>query len=71
MSYNDFSVANSALRFCSDLPITIEKDKDDIYTVGCAALGFYTYGKSAEEGIGNLDKAVKMCRAVELRASNV
>lgn len=67
MSYNDFSVANSALRFYGDLPITIERDEEGIYTIGCTALGFYTYGKSAEEGIGNLDKAVEMCRAVALR----
>ena len=57
------------LQLYNHLPVTVEKDKDGIYTVGCAALGFYTYGKSAEEGIGNLDKAVEMCRAVALRAS--
>lgn len=58
------------LQLYNHLPISVEKD-DDVYIVGCAALGFYTYGRSAEEGIGNLDKAVEMCRAVELRASNV
>jgi len=62
--------AMELLQLYNHLPVTIEKDQDGIYTVGCAALGFYTYGKSAEEGIGNLDKAVEMCRAVELRASN-
>ena len=59
------------LQLYNHLPITIEKDKDGIYTVNCAALGFYTYGRSAEEGLNNLDSVVEMCRAVELRASNV
>lgn len=63
--------AMELLQLYKYLPITIEKGKDGIYTVGCAALGFYTYGKSAEEGLNNLDNVVEMCVAVELRASNV
>lgn len=59
------------LQSYSHLPITIERDEDGIYTIGCAALGLYTYGKSAREGLNNLDRVVEMCRDVELRGSNV
>ena len=58
------------LQLYNHLPITIEKDEDGIYTVSCAALGFYTYGKSAEEGLNNLDNVVEMCRAIHIKASS-
>ena len=58
-----YLTAMELLQLYNHLPITIEKDKDGIYIVGCTALGFYTYGKSAEEGLNNLDKVVEICRA--------
>ncbi len=53
------------LQLYSHLPITIEKDQDGTYIVRCAALGFYTYGRSANEGLHNLDRIVEMCKSVE------
>ena len=47
------------------LPIRVEKDEDGIYTVSCAALGFSTYGRTVEEGMGNFEEVVEMCVAVQ------